>query len=639
MGWQWEVLLVLNLIMVQQASTQVMVVLVMGRLVVVRGIVARREELEEAEARDPVAAAPPGVSFEHGQSSNTIEVEVDTQMEMAEELDRDLENASAKRNKKDKDKWCFWCCTKGHVKEDCHGDLFCTICESDEHVAARCPMKKKQRPIAYAVDDLGFYHIPHGPIQTTKKDGNTALITVLGGQLKEEELIGHLKRLVPGKFEWDVQLHAPNVWIAPFLSKAELKRTTNFGSADLKDGKSLKFEMYEEEEYFGEEFPFIWMRVLNLPRMLRTYEAARKEDNGDDSANQQKDKSNEESNKKLKGVQDSQLPEGGLDASRDNNMQADGMVEDWEEDDLLDEEWVVKETEEGGVSVEEGANVLQWKANEDFVVNDAPASYISGGGQGSDNGRADKLQAYVASDALAPCVGGGGQEGDEVQVVDPIEAPADGAIDDEHIALADRAVDDGDHLVPADKVVDGMRIASSAAAATASLPVHSGVIMVAPELGGVMVAGNLVALEAVDDGQASNSTEPSLALGSLLERAINELKESKGKAKFLGVNDCMGENLVSTPVKSITCVNVAPTMLRRSLRRQHSVDEDSTERASRAVAKRNLEDTEGLMQDFLSARRIWAGSSQDGYTIQKINLLIDGHDVVTMDTVEHPPIA
>ncbi|TVU36606.1 hypothetical protein EJB05_18545, partial [Eragrostis curvula] len=177
--------------------------------------------------------------LEEGQCSKENDIgEDEMNVDIDEEPDKDLETGNNK-GKKDKEKWCFRCCSKGHVKEVCTANLFCTICESEEHVAARCPMKRKPRPMAYAVgyavDQLGFYHIPHGPINMTKKDGLTALIKVKGGHLKEEELIGHLKRLVPGKFEWDVQLHAPDTWIAPFPSKAELKRTINFGAADLKD--------------------------------------------------------------------------------------------------------------------------------------------------------------------------------------------------------------------------------------------------------------------------------------------------------------------------------------------------------------------------------------------------------------------
>lgn len=196
-------------------------------------------------------------------------------MALGSEGDKDGHKSDSGKGKK-KDKWCFRCCSKGNAKEDCKVELFCVICESEDHVAPKCPTKKRQRPMAYAVgyavDDLGFYHIHHGIIQASKKDGNTALLKVIGGHLTEPELVGHLKRLVQENFDWEVQLLAPDTWSASFPSKAALKQSINFGSADLKDGKVLKFEMYEEEEYFGVELPSVWMRVTNLPRALRTFE-------------------------------------------------------------------------------------------------------------------------------------------------------------------------------------------------------------------------------------------------------------------------------------------------------------------------------------------------------------------------------
>ncbi|CAN6181030.1 unnamed protein product [Urochloa humidicola] len=107
----------------------------------------------------------------------------------------------------------------------------------------------------------------------SKVDNNTVLIKVEGGSLTEDELTSHLKRLFSTKFEWDVQLHSPNMWIARFPSKADFTRAINFGSADLKNGMRLLFERFEEEEeYFGHELPTIWMRTTNLPKVLRTYE-------------------------------------------------------------------------------------------------------------------------------------------------------------------------------------------------------------------------------------------------------------------------------------------------------------------------------------------------------------------------------
>lgn len=92
---------------------------------------------------------------------------------------------------KEKEKWCFRCRNRGHKSADCVAEFFCQVCESDEHVAANCPIKKKPRPVAhvvsYAHDNLGFYHIPHAPYVMTKKDGITALIKVIGECLSEEE--------------------------------------------------------------------------------------------------------------------------------------------------------------------------------------------------------------------------------------------------------------------------------------------------------------------------------------------------------------------------------------------------------------------------------------------------------------------
>ena len=124
------------------------------------------------------------------------------------------EKRKKKTGKGKQEAWCFKCCSKGHVFAECTTPLFCNICESEEHVVAKCPMKKKPKPMAlvvgYAVDDLGFYHIPHDPIQPSKMDSITALIKVKGGSLTEEDLRVHLKRLFCANFEWDLQAQAPD---------------------------------------------------------------------------------------------------------------------------------------------------------------------------------------------------------------------------------------------------------------------------------------------------------------------------------------------------------------------------------------------------------------------------------------------
>jgi hypothetical protein len=64
------------------------------------------------------------------------------------------------------------------------------------NVSAKCHIKKPKTMtivVGYAVDDLGFYHIPHGPITPSTMDSITAVME--GGSLTEEELRGHLRRL------------------------------------------------------------------------------------------------------------------------------------------------------------------------------------------------------------------------------------------------------------------------------------------------------------------------------------------------------------------------------------------------------------------------------------------------------------
>ena len=83
--------------------------------------------------------------------------------------------------------------------------------------------------------------------------------------------MGHLQRLVPGSWNWDVEVYDLNEWVVSFPSKAELHRSINFGTADLKNNLFLKFEEFNEDENFGHELPSIWMRVTNLPRVFRKY--------------------------------------------------------------------------------------------------------------------------------------------------------------------------------------------------------------------------------------------------------------------------------------------------------------------------------------------------------------------------------
>jgi hypothetical protein len=92
----------------------------------------------------------------------------------------------------------------------------------------------------------------------------------------------------------------------------------------------------------------------------------------------------------------------------------------------------------------------------------------------------------------------------------------------------------------------------------------------------------------------SPSMFPSLALDPLSERAIIGLKETNGDLVVGGEEGLVvGNQGDVTPLEAVLVEPVQSSPLRRSERREATVDEDSTARAIRLATKRNLEVAEG----------------------------------------------
>lgn len=99
--------------------------------------------------------------------------------------------------------YCFRCLTKGHIMQDCSSKFYCEICESEDHIATRCPIfRSNVKPTAqlcgYAADGLGFFHIPLSSGHKIKHEPRAALIRVIKGKLTINEVIAELERLIPG---------------------------------------------------------------------------------------------------------------------------------------------------------------------------------------------------------------------------------------------------------------------------------------------------------------------------------------------------------------------------------------------------------------------------------------------------------
>jgi hypothetical protein len=158
---------------------------------------------------------------------------------------------------------------------ECTAVVYCEICKSTDHASIRCPILKQPKPVAHlvgqAADPLASFYIPHAPIQPAKKDSRLALVSTIGKNLTEEELVAYLKVLVSDTFAWEVKRQNDSEFKVTFPSKADLTKMTKF-NAEMKEGVTLKFEEFkEQEEYFGHVLPVVWMRVTNLPSILREY--------------------------------------------------------------------------------------------------------------------------------------------------------------------------------------------------------------------------------------------------------------------------------------------------------------------------------------------------------------------------------
>jgi hypothetical protein len=71
-------------------------------------------------------------------------------------------------------------------------------------VRTRCPAYKKAiksfaMTCGYAVDELGFYYIPHASSIKNRGDTKDAMIRVIEGNMTAPQVTAEMERLVPGK--------------------------------------------------------------------------------------------------------------------------------------------------------------------------------------------------------------------------------------------------------------------------------------------------------------------------------------------------------------------------------------------------------------------------------------------------------
>lgn len=168
---------------------------------------------------------------------------------------------------------------KNHMMAECSTHLYCDICDAhDEHMNHRCLVLKMPKPVVhavgFAVEGLGFYHIPHPPL-SEKRDAKTALIKVVGRSLSSVQLVTQLQEVVPGRWKWEPVAQYDGSFVVEFPSKAQLRTSINYGSMGIREngistGSCLEFEEWHDKDE-GFLLPKVWVRVSGIRKALMEY--------------------------------------------------------------------------------------------------------------------------------------------------------------------------------------------------------------------------------------------------------------------------------------------------------------------------------------------------------------------------------
>lgn len=88
-------------------------------------------------------------------------------------------------------------------------------------------------------------------------------------------MIAQLKRVVPVKWNWVLEVQGEGKFTTQFLSKGELVRSMAYGGADVMDegvpqGIRLHFEEWQEKKE-GFLLPKVWVRIFGIRIPLREF--------------------------------------------------------------------------------------------------------------------------------------------------------------------------------------------------------------------------------------------------------------------------------------------------------------------------------------------------------------------------------
>ena len=158
------------------------------------------------------------------------------------------------------------------VKRDC---VICT----EEHFTNQCPLLRGPKPtVAYcgaAEDGLGFFQIQsarNSQIVDTFQASEAALITVEAGDVSAQLLQAELARMIPVRWDWEVQRIGGKSFVVPFPSKEELERMIAIRTITTKNKEgTLVFEEFVDDVQPIKLLDQVWVTVTRVPRALCSF--------------------------------------------------------------------------------------------------------------------------------------------------------------------------------------------------------------------------------------------------------------------------------------------------------------------------------------------------------------------------------
>jgi hypothetical protein len=156
--------------------------------------------------------------------------------------------------------------------------LECTICTED-HYTNQCPLLRGPKlAVAFcgaAEDGMGFFQIQavrSNQIVNPTQVSFAALITVEMGEVNARLIHSELARIIPVRWDWEVQDLGNKSFVVPFPSKEEPERMIAIHTITTRNKEgTITFEEFVDDVQPIKVLEQVWVTVTKVPRALRSF--------------------------------------------------------------------------------------------------------------------------------------------------------------------------------------------------------------------------------------------------------------------------------------------------------------------------------------------------------------------------------